>query len=70
MSPSKEDYIKNIFKDIERRGYSLNKDLSFYLKVSKPSVTEMIKKLSEEGLVYVENQKIYLTGDGGKSPKN
>lgn len=69
MSPSKEDYIKNIFKDIEERGYSLNKDLSFYLKVSKPSVTEMIKKLSEEGLVYVENQKIYLTRDGEKIAK-
>jgi len=69
MSPSKEDYIKNIFKDMEERGYSQNKDLSFYLKISKPSVTEMIKKLSDDGLVYVESQKIYLTNDGVKIAK-
>lgn len=69
MSPSKEDYIKNIFKDMEERGYSQNKNLSHYLKISKPSVTEMIKKLTEEGLVYLEGTKIYLTDEGEKVAK-
>lgn len=69
MSPSREDYIKNIFKDIEERGYSQNKNLSYYLDVRKSSVTEMIKKLIEEGLVYQNKNKIYLTVEGEKIAK-
>lgn len=69
MSPNREDYIKNIFKGIEACGYSLNKDLSLYLEVSKPSVTEMIGKLKDDNLVYTENSKIYLSDEGLKIAK-
>lgn len=66
MSPSREDYIKNIFKGIENAGFAQNKDISNYLEVSKPSVTEMIGKLKDDDLVYTENSKIYLTEQGLK----
>ncbi len=69
MSPSREDYIKNIFKEIEMYGYAQNKSLSYYLEVAKPSVTDMIGKLKDDNLVYTENSKIFLTEEGLKIAK-
>lgn len=61
MSPSREDYIKVIFKLIEDHGSASNKQISRFLNISKPSVSEMIKKLTREGYVYVEGSAIRLT---------
>lgn len=56
---SKEDYIKAIYhleKELNRPVKSV--ELAKYLRVSKPSISEMIKKLAKNNLV---NYKIYKT---------
>ena len=64
MTPTKEDYISSIFKQIEDKGHATNIALSKYLGVSKPSVTEMVRRLKEEGYVYSEGRKLLLTEKG------
>ncbi|WBW49359.1 metal-dependent transcriptional regulator [Peptoniphilus equinus] len=64
MTPTKEDYLITIFKQIENHGYANNVSISHYLDISKPSVTEMIKRLKEEGLVTAEGRKLFLTDQG------
>lgn len=66
MSQSREDYIKFIYEHGETRLVS-NKELSKGLNVSAPSVSEMVGKLAEEGLLsYVPYQGVKLTQIGVK----
>ncbi|MBK0348127.1 metal-dependent transcriptional regulator [Aerococcaceae bacterium zg-ZJ1578] len=66
MSQSREDYIKYIFEQ-GSDGLVSNKSISQGLRVSAPSVSEMIGKLSEEGLVsYERYQGAKLTESGKK----
>ena len=65
MSESVEEYLEAIYSFNERGELAKNQDLSAKLKVSPPSVTEMIKKLADEGLVTYEPYKgVLLTGKG------
>lgn len=65
MSESVEEYLEAIYSFNERGELAKNQDLSEKLKVSPPSVTEMIKKLADEGLVTYEPYKgVLLTGKG------
>lgn len=50
-STNREDYLRALYVLEERHGEIKSKDISDYLKVSKPSVTEMVDKLQQEGLV-------------------
>lgn len=70
MTPSREDYILNIFRQMEERGYAANKDISESLHISKPSVTEMMRKLEQEGLVQAQGRKIYLTAAGEEQARH
>jgi DtxR family transcriptional regulator, Mn-dependent transcriptional regulator len=65
MSESVEEYLEAIYSFNEKGQLAKNLDLSERLKVSPPSVTQMIKKLADEDLVTYEPYKgVLLTGKG------
>ena len=63
MSKSLEDYLKGIYLRKKRKQYS-NKNLAEYLNISPASVSEMIKKLSNENYLILEGRNINLTKKG------
>jgi DtxR family Mn-dependent transcriptional regulator len=64
-SASVEEYLEAIYNLNEKGELAKNQDLSEKLKVSPPSVTQMIQRLAEEGLVVYEPYKgTQLTGKG------
>ena len=63
MSRSLEDYLKGIYLLKRRKQYS-NKNLAEYLNISPASVSEMIKKLSNENYLILEGRNIKLTKKG------
>ena len=63
MSKSLEDYLKGIYLLKKRKRYS-NKNLAEYLNISPASVSEMIKKLSNENYLILEGRNINLTKKG------
>jgi DtxR family Mn-dependent transcriptional regulator len=69
-SDSVEEYLEAIHSFNEKGEMARNMDLSKRLKVAPPSVTQMIKKLANEGLVEYEPYKgTVLTGKGmAKAP--
>ncbi|MCX6134968.1 MAG: metal-dependent transcriptional regulator [Ignavibacteriales bacterium] len=67
-SENVEDYLKSIYKLQEGGGRVSTSSLSEWLGVSAPSVTEMIKKLADEGiLTYAPYKGVELTAEGRKS---
>ena len=67
MSKSLEDYLKGIYLLKKRKQYSKqysNKNLAEYLNISPASVSEMIKKLSNENYLILEGRNINLTKKG------
>ena len=63
MSKCLEDYLKGIYLLKKRKRYS-NKNLAEYLNISPASVSEMIKKLSNENYLILEGRNINLTKKG------
>jgi DtxR family transcriptional regulator, Mn-dependent transcriptional regulator len=64
-SASVEEYLEAIYGLNEKGKLAKNQDLSEKLNVSPPSVTQMIQRLAEEGLVIYEPYKgTQLTGKG------
>ncbi len=63
MSKSIEDYLKEIYTLKKKKEYS-NKKLAEYLNISPASVSEMIKKLVNEGYLTIEKKKVKLTEKG------
>lgn len=61
---SRDEYIKAIYKLTELYGSATNKKLADHLKVSAPSVTEMVKRLIDADDVYADKKAIYLTEKG------
>lgn len=67
LSRKTEDYLEVIYNIIEKKGYARVKDIALELKVSSPSVTEMMRKLNERGfIVYEKYGGITLTDKGRK----
>lgn len=65
MSISKEDYIKTIYQLGGEENEVNNKEIAKVLNISAPSVSEMIKKLLEDGYVeYIRYQGVRLTDYG------
>lgn len=65
MTPGKEDYLKEIYKLGGQEELVVNKQISDALKIAPASVTEMLGKLSREGLIQYEPYKgSRLTQDG------
>jgi len=66
-SASKEDYLRGIYHLREENNEVRSVDLADYLNVTKPSVSEMLKELSKEGLIgYKPYSKVKLTRKGHK----
>ena len=51
MTSGKEDYLKAIYRISEFHELVTNKELAEMLRVSPPSVSEMVTKLEKEGYV-------------------
>lgn len=65
MTPNKEDYLKEIYKLGGAENVVSNKQIAGVLRIAPASVTEMLNKLSEEGLIQYEPYKgSRLTGEG------
>ncbi|MGC6174691.1 metal-dependent transcriptional regulator [Lacrimispora sp. 38-1] len=65
LSPSKEEYLKAIFRLSEKEQAVRSIDLAAYLGVSKPSVNNAITILQEKGLVVKPlGGEIHLTDEG------
>lgn len=65
FTANKEDYLRGIYILEEEKGSIKSIDLAHYLRVSKPSVSEMVKELNKEGLVsYKRYSKIRFTPKG------
>lgn len=64
-SESLDEYLEAIYSFNEKGKLAKNQDLSDRLKVSPPSVTQMVKRLADEGLVeYKPYKGAVLTGKG------
>lgn len=64
IDTGRDDYISAIYELIEKKEIVTNKKISEILGVKAASVSEMLKKLVEEGEVYTENKSILLTETG------
>lgn len=69
VNSQREDYLTTIFKLNRTGGGATNKSISEWLDVSPASVTEMIKKLKNDGLVK-DIKKIELSESGEKIAKD
>lgn len=64
-TPSMEDYLENIYKLIERKGYARVSDIAEALEVHPSSVTKMVQKLDlNQYLVYEKYRGLVLTAKG------
>ncbi len=67
LTPIMEDYLKNIYYEIEEKGKCSVVELSKRMNLKPSSVSEMIEKLSQKGLVRHERYSdIELTETGKK----
>lgn len=57
MTPNKEDYLKALYKLGGMERLVNNKDIAKALQIAPASVTEMLGKLSREGLIHYEAYK-------------
>lgn len=66
LTPSMEDYVEMIYRLSKNDGYTRINELSNALNVQPPSVTRMIQKLAEIGLVNYEKYGVITLTDQGK----
>ena len=64
IDTGRDDYISAIYELIEKKETATNKKIAEILGVKAASVSEMLKKLTDEGEVYTENKSILLTESG------
>jgi len=64
IDTGRDDYISAIYELIEKKETATNKKIAEILGVKAASVSEMLKKLVDEGEVYTENKSILLTESG------
>ena len=66
----KEDYLRGLYILEEEKGEIKSIDLAHYLNVTKPSVSEMVKELNREGLIYHKKYStLNFTPNGRKIAK-
>jgi len=69
-TPSMEDYLENIYKLINQKGYARVSDIAEALEVHPSSVTKMVQKLDRgKYLVYEKYRGLVLTPKGQKMGK-
>jgi Mn-dependent DtxR family transcriptional regulator len=60
-----EDYLETIYELVQHKGYATLADIAEYLNVQPPSVTTMMRRLDEGGLLNYEKYRgIQLTEKG------
>jgi len=65
LSRSEEDYLEAIYVLSQKKGHARVSEIARALKVKPPSVTQMVRRLSERGLVsFVRYGKVELTEEG------
>ena len=65
LTRSVEDYLKAIYRLSEQGQHATTSEIAHHLGLSAPSVTGMVKRLSEQGLVTYEPYKgVSLTAEG------
>ena len=70
-STNKEDYLGAIYRLMEENKDVKSVDVAEYLNVSKPSVSEMLKSMDNDGFIrYKKYSKIKLTKKGFDSARN
>ncbi|GGE34683.1 metal-dependent transcriptional regulator [Streptococcus himalayensis] len=60
MTPNKEDYLKCIYEISVHTAKITNKEIAARMQVSPPAVTEMVKRMIEEGLIIKDSKAGYL----------
>ncbi len=71
LTRTSENYLKAIYNIIQKKGYARTRDISRELEISPPSVTEMLKKLNDRGLVNYERYGgVTLTKTGERVAKS
>jgi DtxR family transcriptional regulator, manganese transport regulator len=69
-SPRIEDYLEMIYELLMQKGYAKSIDIATYLHVSPPSVTSMLRRLDDAGLLHYEKHRgITLTEEGERLAK-
>lgn len=66
LTSSVEDYLEVIYELMKERGYARSVDISEYLGVKSPSVTDMLQRLHGKGLVVYERYRGITLTDRGK----
>lgn len=70
-SVNKEDYLRAIYHLMEEKEHVRSVDVSSYLNVTKPSVSEMLRNLDKDGFIeYKKYSKIKLTRRGLNMSQN
>ena len=65
LGESSEDYLESMLILKEKNGYVRSVDIAEYLKVTKPSVSNAMKRLKEKGLIEMNKSGfITLTQEG------
>jgi DtxR family transcriptional regulator, Mn-dependent transcriptional regulator len=68
LSRSVEDYLKAIFRLSGQGGFAATSDIAAQLALSAPSVSGMVKRLSEMGLIeHVPYRGVQLTNQGRRA---
>ena len=68
VTKNREDYLRGLYVLEEQKHEIKSVDLANYLKVSKPSVSEMIRQLQDEGLVsFKRYSNIRFTAKGRRA---
>lgn len=65
-TPSMEDYLENIYKLIENKGYARVSDIAEALEVHPSSVTKMVQKLDQKDYVIYEKYRGFVLTPKGK----
>ncbi|MEZ4358369.1 MAG: MarR family transcriptional regulator [Eubacteriales bacterium] len=66
LSPSLEDYLEMIYREIGEKGYVRINELAKNLNVKPPSASKMAAKLSEKGFISYEKYGIIKGTERGK----
>jgi len=61
-----EDYLEVVYDLIQEKGYARSSDIAERLAVKSPSVTRMLRKLSDMGLIVYERYRGLTLTDKGK----
>src|SRR5206468_8145654 len=68
LTRSVEDYLKTIYHLSDQGGFASTSDIAARLAVAPPSVSGMVKRLSEAGLIeHVPYRGVQLTAQGRRA---